>query len=76
MGRGEFESGLGEFHFSVSHEVVATYDRFQDQRMSNPLPTEQIEHRILLIRRQKVMLDAHLAELYAVETRELRRLET
>jgi hypothetical protein len=41
--------------------------------MSKPVPAEQIEQRILLIRGQKVMLDAHLAELYAVETRELNK---
>ena len=34
-------------------------------------PTEFIERRIFLIRAQKVMLDAHLAELYQVETRVL-----
>lgn len=33
--------------------------------------TEKIESRILLIRGQKVMLDADLAELYGVETRRL-----
>jgi hypothetical protein len=32
---------------------------------------ERIRHTILLIRGQKVMLDAHLAELYGVETRAL-----
>ena len=37
--------------------------------MSNPLPTEQIEHRILIIRGQKVMLDKDLAELYGVKTK-------
>lgn len=35
------------------------------------LPVELIEHRIFLIRAQKVMLDSHLAELYQVETRML-----
>lgn len=35
------------------------------------IPPERIEWRILLIRGQKVMLDADLAELYEVETREL-----
>ena len=34
---------------------------------------ELIERRILLIRGQKVMLDSHLAELYAVETKVLKR---
>jgi len=34
---------------------------------------EAIERRILLIRGQKVMLDAHLADLYGVETKALKR---
>lgn len=34
---------------------------------------EIIEKRILLIRGQKVMLDSHLAELYGVETKALKR---
>ena len=34
---------------------------------------EVIERRILLIRGQKVMLDSHLAELYSVETKVLKR---
>jgi hypothetical protein len=34
---------------------------------------EVIEKRILLIRGQKVMLDSHLAELYGVETKVLKR---
>jgi hypothetical protein len=34
---------------------------------------EIIERRILLIRGQKVMLDSHLAELYGVETKVLKR---
>jgi len=33
---------------------------------------EQIESRIFVIRGQKVMLDADLAELYGVETRRLK----
>ncbi|MBI4296493.1 MAG: ORF6N domain-containing protein [Chloroflexi bacterium] len=33
------------------------------------MPVERIEKAILLIRKQKVMLDSHLAELYGVETR-------
>lgn len=37
-----------------------------------PVP-EVIEKRILLIRGKKVMLDAHLAELYEVETKTLKR---
>jgi hypothetical protein len=39
--------------------------------MKIPIPVEVIERKILLIRRQKVMLSTHLAELYAVETRAL-----
>ena len=35
--------------------------------------TELIEMRILLLRGHRVMLDVHLAELYAVETRELNK---
>ncbi len=37
------------------------------------IPAEVIETRIFLIRGQKVMLDYHLAELYNVETRTLKR---
>jgi hypothetical protein len=37
------------------------------------VPAERIERRILLIRGQKVMLDADLAELYEVETKALNR---
>lgn len=37
----------------------------------NLVPVERIERRIFLIRGHKVMLDAHLAELYEVETRVL-----
>jgi len=36
-----------------------------------PVPVELIERRIYLIRGQKVMLDADLADLYQVETRAL-----
>ncbi len=35
------------------------------------VPVERIEKAILLVRKQKVMLDAHLAALYGVETRVL-----
>jgi hypothetical protein len=35
------------------------------------LPIERIEQKILLIRQQKVLLDADLAQLYGVETRAL-----
>ena len=35
------------------------------------IPAERIERRILLVRGQKVMLDADLAELYGVETKVL-----
>jgi hypothetical protein len=37
------------------------------------IPLEVIEHRIFLIRGQKVMLDKDLAELYAVQTRDLNK---
>jgi hypothetical protein len=37
------------------------------------LPSELIERRILVIRGQRVMLDVHLAELYQVETKALKR---
>jgi len=40
---------------------------------SSALFPEVIEQKILLIRGQKVMLDAHLAELYGVETKALKR---
>ncbi len=42
------------------------------QKEINVVP-EVIERRILLIRGQKVMLDFHLAELYDVETKTLKR---
>src|ERR1019366_10767720 len=38
-----------------------------------PISGEEIEHSILLIRGQKVMLDRDLARLYAVETKALNR---
>ncbi len=41
--------------------------------MSNLIPIERIESKILLIRGQKVMLDRDLAELYEVETKMLKR---
>ena len=37
------------------------------------IPTEVIEGRILMVRGHKVMLDAHLAELYGVDTKMLKR---
>jgi len=37
------------------------------------IPSEVIERKILLLRGQKVMLDFHLAELYGVETKTLKR---
>ncbi len=39
--------------------------------MSNLIPLERIENKILLIRGRKVLLDRDLAELYGVETRRL-----
>ncbi|OGL44017.1 MAG: DNA-binding protein [Candidatus Schekmanbacteria bacterium RBG_16_38_11] len=41
--------------------------------MSDILPLETVERRILLIRGQKVMFDTDLAELYEVETKNLVR---
>jgi hypothetical protein len=37
------------------------------------IPSEVIERRILVIRGHKVMLDTHLAELYGVDTKTLKR---
>lgn len=37
------------------------------------IPVERIEHAILLIRGQKVMLDVDLAKLYAVKTSNLNK---
>lgn len=47
--------------------------RSQIGTSSLAVPAERIERRILLIRGQKVMLDADLAELYEVETKALNR---
>ena len=41
--------------------------------MIGPIPTEQIENRILLLRGCKVMLDSDLADLYEVEVKQLKR---
>jgi len=41
--------------------------------MNSLIPSEKIEKRIFLLRGQKVMLDADLAELYGVETGALKR---
>ena len=41
--------------------------------MSSIILATQVERRILLLRNQRVMLDFHLAELYAVETRALKQ---
>ncbi len=41
--------------------------------MESIVPAEVIERRILLIHKQKVMLDSDLAELYGVETKNLNR---
>ncbi len=43
----------------------------QGDKMETIVPIEVIEKKIYLIRRQKVMLDSDLAELYGVETRTL-----
>ncbi len=42
------------------------------KRMTEIVPYERIEQRILLIRGQKVMLDADLAVLYGVKTKRLK----
>ena len=42
-------------------------------RMNEMIPIESIENRIFIIRGQKIMLDFHLAGLYGVETRQLKR---
>jgi hypothetical protein len=39
--------------------------------MGLPIPIEQIQQSILLIRAKKVMLDADLAKLYGVSTKRL-----
>ena len=41
--------------------------------MSNSIPIEYIQKRIYGIRGEKVMLDRDLAELYVVETKQLKR---
>ncbi len=38
---------------------------------TSPITVAPVENRIIVIRRQKVILDADLAELYGVETRRL-----
>jgi len=43
----------------------------EENIMSDLIPVERIENKILLIRGQKVLLDRDLAELYGVETRRL-----
>jgi hypothetical protein len=45
--------------------------RHQIGTSSLAIPPERVERRILLIRGQKVMLDADLAELYGVTTKRL-----
>lgn len=41
--------------------------------MNDLMPAERIESKIFLLRGQKVMLDYHLAELYGIETKYLKR---
>ena len=41
--------------------------------MSDLIPIERIESKILLIRGKKVLLDRDLAELYEVPTKQLKR---
>ena len=45
----------------------------EENIMSDLIPVERIENKILLIRRQKVLLDRDLAELYGVPTAQLKR---
>ena len=45
-----------------------------ENHISNvPIPDELIKNKIYLIRKKKLMLDYDLAELYAVETKHLKR---
>lgn len=44
-----------------------------DEKHNVPIPDEIIMNKIFLIRGKKVMLDLDLAELYAVETKQLKR---
>ena len=37
------------------------------------IPTERIASRIMVMRKEKIMLDFHLAELYGIETRALKQ---
>lgn len=41
--------------------------------MSNLLPSERVEQKILLIRGEKVILDSDLSELYGIETKAMNR---
>ena len=41
--------------------------------MKNMVPVESLMNKILLIRSRKVMIDSDLAELYGVETKQLKR---
>lgn len=45
----------------------------QDQKAIIPIPDERIINRIFVIRGKKVMMDRDLAELYGVETKQLKR---
>jgi hypothetical protein len=40
---------------------------------SDLIPAETIEKKILILRNQKVMLDLHVAELYEIDTKALKR---
>ena len=40
--------------------------------MSTPIPVESIVNKIVLLRGEKVLLDSDLAELYDVETKQLK----
>ena len=45
----------------------------EERKMNEMMPLEKIESRIYMIRGKKVMLDCDLAEMYGVDTRNLKR---
>lgn len=56
---------------SAAHAIRSTHDALQDtsdQRRATVFPIAHVQSKILLIRRQKVILDSDLAELYGVAT--------
>lgn len=52
-------------------EQIVFRGSIEDRRMTQPVSYDDIEHRILVIRGQHVMLDEDLAALYGVKTRHL-----